>query len=76
MTAWWAAQITDDAAKYLQGLMDSHQPGRHGWCSGCNRMCVGGECAAYREARFGLAAAGRLEVKVAWEVRPDLGRWP
>ncbi len=67
----WAAQISDEAAEYLAGLMISHQLGKGGWC-----RCGAARCTRAQTARIELAVAGRLEVPAPWTVRPEPGRWP
>jgi hypothetical protein len=67
----WAAQISDEAAEYLAGLMDEHQPGKGGWC-----RCGVPRCRRAQTARIELAIAGRLDVPAPWTVRPEPGRWP
>lgn len=71
VTSWWAAQISDDAAEYLRGLMAAHQPGKGGWC----RCCARAGCTRAREAAIELAIADRLKIPLPWAVRPEAGRW-
>jgi hypothetical protein len=71
MTAGWA-QISDEAADYLRGLVDAHVPGKGGWC----RCCARAGCRTADEARIELAISGRLEITPPWLVRPEPGRWP
>lgn len=72
-TGGWEAQIPDEAADYLRGVMDEHMPDRFGFC----RCCGAPRCAKGREAAVGLAIAGRLDLPPAWAIpRPEPGRWP